>query len=230
MSSYSSSSPRLARGRRPDSVVVRPELLQEVKLANNLQDREKYDNMADLFAIISTIELLEKAYIRDSITPAEYTPACEKLIAQYKTAQNLVKEHIQDLESFMAEYHMNCPAAVSRLTIGVPATIEHGGLGEAEAKKNAKYAAECTQHFISLMDSLKLNMYAVDQIHPYLNDLMESMNKLSSLPPTFEGKVKVKEWLTVLNKMKASDELSEEQVRQLSFDLESAYNAFHKSL
>jgi ESCRT-I complex subunit VPS28 len=33
-----------------------------------------------------------------------------------------------------------------------------------------------------------------------------------------------------MNKMQASDDLNETQVRQMLFDLESSYNAFHKSL
>ena len=33
-----------------------------------------------------------------------------------------------------------------------------------------------------------------------------------------------------MHKMKASDSLSEDQIRQMLFDLESAYNKFHKSL
>lgn len=45
---------------------------QEVKLYKNNTERELYDNMADLFAIIQTVEYLEKAYIKDSITPQEY--------------------------------------------------------------------------------------------------------------------------------------------------------------
>lgn len=40
----------------------------------------------------------------------------------------------------------------------------------------------------------------------------------------------VKDWLAVLDSMQASDELSETQVRQLIFDLESSYNAFNKLL
>lgn len=30
-----------------------------------------YDNMADLFSIINTLQCLEKAYIRDVVTPRE---------------------------------------------------------------------------------------------------------------------------------------------------------------
>ena len=37
-------------------------------------------------------------------------------------------------------------------------------------------------------------------------------------------------WLELLSGMQASDELDETQARQLSFDLESAYNDFNKIL
>ena len=32
----------------------------------------RYDNMADLFAVINTLQALEKAYIKDAVTPKEY--------------------------------------------------------------------------------------------------------------------------------------------------------------
>lgn len=90
--------------------------------------------------------------------------------------------------------------------------------------------AETVQYFITAMDSLKLNMCSVDQIQPLLQDLMDSLNKSATLSGDFEGKIKVKNWLAILNHMKAADELDETHVRQLLFDLESSYNAFHKSL
>lgn len=37
-------------------------------------------------------------------------------------------------------------------------------------------------------------MTAVDQIHPLLTDLLESLHKISSLPPEWEGKVKIQNW------------------------------------
>lgn len=37
-------------------------------------------------------------------------------------------------------------------------------------------------------------------------------------------------WLSRLNNMQASDELSDSEVRQLLFDLESSYGAFNKIL
>ena len=38
--------------------------------------------MADLFALIQTLQCLEKAYIKDAVTAKEYTDSCSKLLAQ----------------------------------------------------------------------------------------------------------------------------------------------------
>jgi ESCRT-I complex subunit VPS28 len=103
------------------------------------------------------------------------------------------------------------------IDIGVPATVEHQVV---EVKHGAKYVAETVQHFITLMDSLKLNLLAVDQLHPQLSDLIQSLHKVGSLPADYSGKDKIKDWLIKLNKLKASDEISTDDARQLLFDLE----------
>lgn len=51
--------------------IGRPELYQEVKLYNNARERENYDNMAELYSIVKTLQALEKAYIKDSVTAKE---------------------------------------------------------------------------------------------------------------------------------------------------------------
>lgn len=54
-----------------------------------------------------------------------------------------------------------------------------------ENRENAaKAVGETVQFFITTMDSLKLNMVAVDQLYPLLNDLMQFLNKVrnSSAP------------------------------------------------
>merc|ERR1711916_80061 len=122
------------------------------------------------------------------------------------------------------DYRLDCKAAYHRLIEeGIPAASQ-------TTDDSAKTIAETVQFFITAMDSLKLGMTAVDQFFPLLNDLFESLNKISSLSADWEGKVKVKGWLGILTTMKASDELDESQVRQIGFDLETAYTAFHKSL
>ena len=53
---------------------------------------------------------------------------------------------------------------------------------------------------------------------------------MKQLQPDFEGKKKTKDWLSKLHAMSASQELSEDEVRQLLFDLENAYNSFIAAL
>ncbi|OMO76551.1 Vacuolar protein sorting-associated, VPS28 [Corchorus capsularis] len=203
----------------------------EVKLWNDKREREMYENFAELYAIIKATEKLEKAYVRDIISSSEYETECQKLIAHFKTLASTLKDTVPSIERFADTYKMDCPAAINRLvTSGVPATVEHRAAAAASATTSAAIVAECVQNFITAMDSLKLNMVAVDQVHPLLSDLSASLNKLTILPPDFEGKTKMKEWIARLSKMGAADELTEQQARQLHFDLESSYNSFMAAL
>lgn len=203
----------------------------EVKLWNDKREREMYENFAELYAIIKATEKLEKAYVRDIISSTEYEAECLKLIAHFKTLSSSLKDTIPSIERFADTYKMDCSAALNRLvTSGVPATVEHRTATSSSGNASAAAVAECTQNFITAMDSLKLNMFAVDQMHPLLSDLATSLNKLSFLPPDFVGRVKLKEWISRLSKMGAADELTELQARQLHFDLESSYNSFMAAL
>jgi ESCRT-I complex subunit VPS28 len=47
---------------------------EEVRLYTTNAEREKYNLLATLFGIIVSIDYLERAYVRDSITAAEYAP------------------------------------------------------------------------------------------------------------------------------------------------------------
>ena len=84
----------------------RPELMEEVRLSRNAREREKYDNLADLFSILSTLQQLEKAYIRDCVKHKEYTAACSKLLIQYKAAFKLVQgyEDCPSVEAFAKKF------------------------------------------------------------------------------------------------------------------------------
>mmetsp|Transcript_23273 Transcript_23273/g.32897 ORF Transcript_23273/g.32897 Transcript_23273/m.32897 type:complete len:217 (-) Transcript_23273:138-788(-) len=202
--------------------------LPEVKLVEDRKERSMYDNLADLFSIIMACEHLEKAYVRDACSSDEYTTACKKLIAQFKTLKESLGEQVPDIYSFMRKYNMNCPAAANRFKVGVPATIYHGGSQSSEDKGRDLHVFHAVQHFITTMDSLKLEMRAVDELHPNMSDLMDTIQKVPNLPADHTSKEKVKTWLVILNGMRAAEELDDEQVRQMSMDLDIAYNAFHK--
>lgn len=203
---------------------------QEVKLYNSNLERERLDTLADLYSIIVAVEHLEKAYIKSSISFEEYTPACSNLIAQFKTCQNLLGDNVLNVQHFMNEYKLNCPLAVNRLLkVGVPATIEHG-VDNKNNKEDGKYIAKTVQNFITLMDNLNLNVKTVEVLHPLLVELIQNINKITPSNETNECKDKVKNWLITLNRMKVFEELNEEQVKQLHFDLENGYNLFMRSL
>uniref|UniRef100_K3WYG6 Vacuolar protein sorting-associated protein 28 homolog n=1 Tax=Globisporangium ultimum (strain ATCC 200006 / CBS 805.95 / DAOM BR144) TaxID=431595 RepID=K3WYG6_GLOUD len=181
---------------------------QEVKLWNDTKDRRKFEDLSDLFAII------------------KYTEACTKLISQFKTAENALRigGHLQTIEAFIAHYRLDCPRALERLVrIGVPATVVHN---TTNRKTDSVNVAQTVQNFITLMDVLKLNIRAVDEIQPLVSEMMASLTQVSGLPPDFECREKLEGWLRTMNGMRASDELDEDQARQLSFDLERAYASF----
>jgi hypothetical protein len=193
------------------------------------------------FSIVKAVELLERAYVRDTITAKEYgrsallsrcfpshifylrdvcvmfryTPACTKLLAQFKTALTLLPG--LDIKQFLRDYKLECPAAENRLLhIGVPATVEFAN--PESVPKGTRSSAlvfspfrlhvhmrvymcigagvvvEATQHFITAMDSIKLKMVAADQLQPLLKDLLESLNKMPSLSADWDGKVKLRSW------------------------------------
>lgn len=196
------------------------------------KEREILDQYADLYAILKATEKLERAYVRDAISAKEYEPACEKLIGQFRTLWDTVRSSVPDVEAFMATYNMQCPMAAKRLIhSGMPATIEHNVRPRPDQPQSTAIAvAETVQHFITAMDSLKLNMVAVDQIYPLLSDLVQAMMKVSTLPPDMAGKKAARNWMSKLHALPASYELKEDEVRQLLFDLESAYNEFMSSL
>ncbi|CAH7674798.1 vacuolar protein sorting-associated [Phakopsora pachyrhizi] len=199
---------------------------EEFRLYTSNADREKYDNEATLYSIILSLDYLERAYVRDSITQAQYGPACSRLLAQYKTIMKMVINDVQSLEAFMVEYRMDCKAAAQRIRVGVPATVEHSSSEGVEA---AKWVAETTQSFITFMDALKLKLRAKDQLHPLLSDLMVDYSRFPKSQEC-EGRPKILHWLITLNSMRASDEITEDQSRQMLFDIEAAYQEFFKTL
>ena len=200
-----------------------PRLNEEVKLHENAREREDYDNRANVFALLQTIQALEKAYIKDAVNAADYSHWCVLLLDQFKAAFKLVKgESFTDAEMFARKYLMDCPAALERIKEDRPIT-EKGG-------NQSKSIAEIVSLCITVMDRLRLEIRAKDELQPDVKELYETMGRMRVLPPTFEGRIKVKKWLDTLNAMNAADELSPEQVRDMLFDFESGYNDFNRFL
>jgi hypothetical protein len=88
------------------------------------------------------------------------------------------------------------------------------------------------QSFITFMDALKLRLRAKDQLHPILQDLVTGYARFKG-SKDWEGRSRMVSWyyfrvvtvfvsqwtsrLITLNAMKASEEITEEQSRQVRF-------------
>ena len=98
----------------------------------------------------------------------------------------------------------------------------------AATSANGVLIAEATQEFITFLDAVKLGFLSKDQLHPLLSDVIQSVNRVTD--KDFENRGKIVQWLIALNQMKATDELGEEQARELEMDIQQAYNGFKRTL
>lgn len=87
--------------------------LQEVKLVSSSGERDLYESLAEIYSIIVTLDGLEKAYIKDVVTEAEYTETCTRLLKQYKSSlgDETVAREFVDLESFKRTWGVRTYAA-----------------------------------------------------------------------------------------------------------------------
>ena len=93
---------------------------------------------------------------------------------------------------------------------------------------NGVLIAEATQEFITFLDAVKLGLLSKDQLHPLLSDVIQSVNRVTD--KDFEDRGKIVQWLITLNQMKATEELKEEQARELEMDIQQAYSGFKRIL
>jgi len=153
-----------------------------------------------------------------------------KLISQFKLTHAAAVNscHNFDIYDFIKSYKINVPLGVTRLLEdGVPATTVHQ---VAEEKGRIVLVQDATEKFITAMDAIRLGQSAVDELQPVLGDLMDALTKLPDLPKDFESTKKVHDWLIRLNKMRAAEEITEDDSRQLSHDLDVAYTVFRRYL
>lgn len=229
---------------------------QEVKLADTRAERDLQDSLAEIFSIIVTLDELERAFLKDAIPEADYTEICERSLKQYKSilADETVARAFVGLEEFKAEWdvrmilfkfievellllirslQLEVPRATERLRVGMPSTAVTASTGAAQQSastnnKSGTLILEATQDFITFLDALRLGLLAKDQLHPLLTDVIQSVNKVTDRD--FENRGKIVQWLITLNQMKATEELSEQQARELELDINSAYLGFKNTL
>ncbi|ETI19645.1 hypothetical protein G647_08657 [Cladophialophora carrionii CBS 160.54] len=217
---------------------ARISLDEEVKLSSTPAERDLIDSLAEIYSIIRTLDGLEKAYIKDALPESEYADLCNKLLKQYRSIlqDESVAREFGDLDAFCERWEVECPRAKERLRVGLNTvdtiTVSQqsasgpgaGGAPAPKANLSGALILTATENFITFLDALRLNMVSKTSLHPLLSDVIQSVNKVTD--QDFEHRGKIIQWLITLNQMKTSEELSEEQARDLAFDMEQAYNGF----
>lgn len=104
-----------------------------------------YDSLAEIYSIITVLEVIENSFLKDYITDKEkYTSTALRLINQYqmllkgfqnddlklqvlKTLLGPLSDDLSNLiELLCRKFNLeSCSLAIDRLTSGIPATIEH---------------------------------------------------------------------------------------------------------
>jgi ESCRT-I complex subunit VPS28 len=123
---------------------------------------------------------------------------------------------------------MEVPRATERLKIGIPATVEAPSARQVSQAPGSGIAAThivtASENFITLFDAIKMNMLSKDTLHPILVETIQAVNKVTDRD--FENKGKIIQWLITLNQMRAAEDLTPEQARELQFDMNLAYDGF----
>ncbi|KAL8682969.1 MAG: hypothetical protein Q9186_001048 [Xanthomendoza sp. 1 TL-2023] len=212
---------------------------EEVKLSSTAAERDLYDSLAEIYSIIITLDGLEKAYTRDSIPESEYTDLCSRLLNQYKSIlkDETVSREFVDLDAFKSKWDIECPRATERLRVNLPATIAEPSATHSGPPNNTQQSRSsatgsqillATENFITFLDALRLSMLSKDSLHPLLSEVIQSVNQVTTID--FDNRGKIISWLIRLNGMRATEELGEEEARQLTFDMEGAYAGFKATL
>jgi ESCRT-I complex subunit VPS28 len=113
-------------------------------------------------------------------------------------------------------------------TLTPSTSAPHAQPAPGASNTNGILIAEATQEFITFLDAVKLGLLSKDQLHPLLTDVIQSVNRVTD--KDFENRGKIVQWLIALNQMKATDELGEDQARELEMDIQQAYSGFKRIL
>ncbi|CEF96780.1 Vacuolar protein sorting-associated, VPS28 [Ostreococcus tauri] len=207
---------------------------RRVELRRTAREKRAYDDFATLYALARALERLERAYVSSSVSANAYERACVDLMQKFKTLRSVLSDAVPDLDRFFETYGAHVPSARKRLASGVPATAEHRGSTargtDAEQRAEARAVADATHCFIGVMDTVKLDMRAKDQVGPLLGDLLLALCRVSRLPSDFEGTKSVRRWLSRMDEMRASEAMDEEEARDFLYEIETAYSKFLAAL
>ena len=174
---------------------------------------------SNLYAAIIAIDSVERLYSLGTVSKQQRDQQFELLIPQLNV---LLKATGRELPVFMAEHGIDAPYAKSKLQ-------EAGNIRRPSNQIDMVLVLESGQHFVTLVDALKMGLSHADELLPVVRDLYGSLSGVGGLAG-FKGTNTIKAWYDKLSDMKASESLHDEDVRQFSLDLDVAFGDFHAAV
>lgn len=86
---------------------------------------------------------------------------------------------------------------------------------------------DITTKFIMANDVLALGMTSIDQVAPGVRDVQQALQNYPNMPASYTGLKSLTKWVQVLEQKKATDNLNENEMRELKYDLEQALQQFN---
>ena len=83
-----------------------------------------------------------------------------------------------------------------------------------------------TSSLMNTRDLIEMNMVAMENLAPAVRECYTSMQKYPKYPVNFKGVLKLEQWNGKLSEMKAIDKLTEDELKQLKFDIDNTYDEF----
>ncbi len=152
----------------------------------------------------------------------QYDAEFRELLHQFEMCSQSIAGFV-GLERFMAQFSLeHCQSAKMRIAAG-----KSNYKGEETDKNLAQRVFDITTKFIQPIDVLTLGITSVDEIAPPVRDVHQALLNYPQLPAGYQGLALVEKWVAALNSKSATDELSEDEVRQLKYDLELAIQQFN---
>eukprot|EP00038_Savillea_parva_P007517 m.170719 g.170719 ORF g.170719 m.170719 type:complete len:227 (-) comp13282_c0_seq1:149-829(-) len=215
-------------------------LNKELVLRDLLQDhhgQHEHDGKANMYAILRQLEFIENANAVGVFndTPEVYEKYCDLRLRQYSSAKDGFKEF--DLEKFMNEYDLQLDAVVKRIKAGVNANKQYEQEQQDKFNKQVgdqrilSLAVEIGQQIVSLNDTItmadKENGLPVPDILPEIALFVRNLERFPGVSQSAEL-AKIRQWERVMKGMGSTDVLTEEQMREIEYDIDKMNMEVHR--
>jgi len=211
------------------SSVLTPEMREKmedpVEPYDTHEDREMNETMSDLYAAMKGMEYLEKGYSAGHMQYHEYNKQCIILIQQIKNILEVMKATIQQAVGLFKNMGIKFDRAGARMLAGKPADAPQS------AGNFAKMASNITAMMLTLIDYIELNYRSVNELGVKVRELEAALlGAKEYLPKSFNFVSVVTKWVKRFDQWGPTYNLTDEQINEFRYDLQTGMTDFQKVL